>query len=96
MPPKQRTAASKSHGKQAKTSSGSNGHPENPADKAPPSSGSRQPEDSARRRRRSKVKWSPVFKKMGYVALIFLVPSILNYAALKQESRMLVPKGIDV
>ena len=44
-------------------------------------------------RREKKVKWSPVFRRMGYIALILIVPALLNYAALSQEARVLVAKG---
>lgn len=88
MPPKQRSASgSKTHSKAKQSSSSSHAGEKEP-------SSSEHAQVTAEERRRKKVKWSPVFKRIGYVALIFLVPSILNYAALNQESRMLVPKGM--
>ena len=47
----------------------------------------------ASRPRESKVKWSPVFKRLGYFALILAIPAFLNYAVLNQELKALVPKG---
>lgn len=90
MPPKQRSA-SKAHSK-AKSSSNRGGKSESSDERTPPSPEQLHVPEEGRRRER-KVKWSPVFKKIGYVSLIFLVPAILNYAALNQESRMLLPKG---
>lgn len=90
MPPKQRAASSgsvrKTHSKTKSTSNRTN-------EEELPSSEHAQV--TTEERRRKKVKWSPVFKRLGYVFLIFLIPSILNYAALNQESRMLVPEGIN-
>ena len=40
-----------------------------------------------------KVKWSPVFRNMGFIALLLIVPALLNYAALSQETRVLAAKG---
>lgn len=80
MPPKKRSSASSK-----KSTSSSSG------EKTPPTS--EQTAQEGERRRGSKVKWSPVFKKICYVSLIFIIPAILNYAALNQETRMLVPKG---
>lgn len=34
-----------------------------------------------------------LLRKIGYFSLIFIIPAILNYAALSQESRALVPNG---
>ena len=86
MPPKKRSTASSKA--QIKSTSSSDV-------KTPPASEQTpQEEQEERRRRGSKVKWSPVFKKIGYVSLIFIIPAILNYAALNQEARMLVPKGM--
>lgn len=45
------------------------------------------------KKKKSKVKWSPVFRRLGYFALIIFIPTVLNYAALKQETRALVDKG---
>ena len=89
MPPKQRSVGSKANSK-TKSPPSSSARPEGPGENAPRSSEHAQ---STTARRRKEVKWSPVFKRLGYVSLIFLVPAILNYAALNQDSRMLVPKG---
>ena len=52
------------------------------------------PEEAQRRQKKKKtVKWSPVFRRMGLFALMLLVPAFLNYAALSQETRVLVAKG---
>ncbi len=34
-----------------------------------------------------------LLKKFGYFSLIIIVPCVLNYAALSQEAKVLVPKG---
>ena len=88
MPPKKRSTASNKA--QAKSTSSSSSNEKTP----PASEQTEQPEEERRRRRQgSKAKWSPVFKRIGYFSLIFIIPAILNYAALNQEARMLVPKG---
>ena len=52
------------------------------------------PEEAQRRQQKKKtVKWSPVFRRMGLFALMLLVPAFLNYAALSQETKVLVAKG---
>lgn len=52
------------------------------------------PEEAQRRQKKKKtVKWSPVFRRMGLFALMLLVPAFLNYAALSQETKVLVAKG---
>ena len=51
------------------------------------------PEEAQRRQKKKTVKWSPVFRRMGLFALMLLVPAFLNYAALSQETRVLVAKG---
>lgn len=95
MPPKQRSGAARTQDKTKSTSSQA-ARSEDSSKNAPSSSdrAQAQAQGAAAGRRRREVKWSPVFKKLGYVSLIFLVPAILNYAALNQEMRMLVPKGI--
>lgn len=90
MPPKKRsTSNSKSQTK-----------PKSSSDEKTPSTSEQtaqgEQEEGERRRRGSKVKWSPVFKRIGYISLIFIIPAILNYAALNQEARMLVPKGTTI
>jgi hypothetical protein len=86
MPPKKRSTTSSKAQTKSKSSSG---------EKIPPTSEhpAHEQDQEERRRRGSKVKWSPVFKRIGYISLIFIIPAILNYAALNQETRMLVPKG---
>lgn len=39
------------------------------------------------------VSWMPVFKTVAYFALAIMIPTLLNYAVLNQEARMLVPAG---
>ncbi len=36
---------------------------------------------------------SSLLKKCGYFSLIIIVPTVLNYAALSQEAKALVPEG---
>ena len=51
------------------------------------------PEEAQQREKKKKtVKWSPVFRRMGLFALMLLVPAFLNYAALSQETRVLIAK----
>lgn len=34
-----------------------------------------------------------LLKTLGYFSLIFVIPAIINYAALNQEARALIPDG---
>jgi hypothetical protein len=45
------------------------------------------------RREKGGVSWSPVFKRIGVFFLVISIPALVNYAALNQEARMLVPTG---
>lgn len=36
---------------------------------------------------------SSLLKKLGYFSLIIIIPTVLNYAALSQEAKALVPGG---
>lgn len=49
--------------------------------------------DDKKKKKKTGVSWRPVCKTMGYFGLAFLIPTLLNYAVLNQESRMLVPEG---
>lgn len=40
------------------------------------------------------VSWKPVLKTLAYFILAIAIPTLLNYAVLNQEARMLVPAGI--
>lgn len=51
-------------------------------------------EEVQRRRKRGEVSWTPVFKRIGIFFLIILIPALVNYAALNQEARMLLPDGM--
>ena len=88
MPPK---------AKQRKSAVAESKQPEN-ASEEPPVHAQRQkltlPDEQLVEKKKRKVKWSPVFRRMGYFALIILIPTVLNYAALKQETRALVAKGV--
>ena len=42
------------------------------------------------------VSWTPVFKRIGFFLLLFLIPGLLNYAVLNQEARMLIPEGTNL
>ena len=44
--------------------------------------------------RKRKVSWKPVFKTLACFMLAIAIPTLLNYAVLNQEARMLVPAGI--
>ena len=50
-------------------------------------------QEQQRPARRGGVSWSPVFKRIGFFLLIICIPALLNYAALNQEMRMLLPNG---
>ncbi len=39
------------------------------------------------------VRWSPVFKRIGVFVLILAIPAFLNYVAVNQEARVLMPQG---
>ena len=39
------------------------------------------------------VSWAPVFKTLAFFFLLIAIPTLLNYAVLNQEARMLVPAG---
>lgn len=43
--------------------------------------------------KKREVKWWPVFKRIGLFLAILAVPAFLNYVAVNQEARVLMPKG---
>ena len=88
MPPKQRQSRSKEQQQQEKGKRGG-GEGRGGGGKEPSS----QPQDQ-QKRKKDGVSWMPVFKRLGAFLLVFLIPALLNYAALNQEARMLLPKGI--
>lgn len=45
------------------------------------------------RKEKREVKWTPVFKRIGYFSLVFIIPAVLNYGALNQERGALIPQG---
>lgn len=91
MPQRQR-ASSKSKAK----ATGSKQEDDSPAARAGgEEANSEEQQQQQQRARRGGVSWSPVFKRIGFFMLLFLIPALLNYAALNQEMRMLVPNGIN-
>lgn len=66
---------------------------DSPAGSEEPSS-EQQQQQQQQRTRKGGVSWAPVFKRIGFFMLIILIPALLNYAALNQETRMLVPNGM--
>lgn len=80
--PRQRASASS----KPKASKVGEGQAEGPS--APP-----EEPNQERGRRKGGVSWAPLCKRLAFFLLIILIPSILNYAVLNQESRMLVPTG---
>ncbi len=54
------------------------------------------PQGEEKKRKKKGVSWRPVCKTIGYFGLAFLIPTLLNYAVINQESRMLVPEGIAI
>ena len=87
MPPKHRSKAQSSKDQSASTSK------ESSDDEHSKSAHAMEEELRRRQKKKKEVKWSPVFKRMGYFALLFIVPAILNYAALNQERGVLIPQG---
>lgn len=85
MPPKQRQTAGK-----PKAKKGSSTEKEESKEHREASGG----EGGAEQRRgKSGVSWTPVFKRIGIFIFVLSIPTLLNYAALNQETRMLLPSG---
>ena len=84
MPPKQRQAAGKPKAKAS--SAGKEESKENK--KASEGEGGAE-----QRKGKSGVSWTPVFKRIGIFIFVLSIPALLNYAALNQETRMLLPSG---
>lgn len=91
MPPRQRPS-SKAQAK--KSDSGRNQQEQGDTGNRTEGAGLGGPEGGQQRARRGGVSWSPVFKRIGVFLLIILIPTLVNYAALNQEARMLVPEGM--
>ena len=88
MPARQRGSKSKD-----KDGSSGKGASEEGGGSVVPGEGEGVSEGAERRRKRGGVSWTPVFKRIGIFFLIILIPALVNYAALNQEARMLLPEG---
>lgn len=89
MPTRQR-AGSKPKAKAASSSTQGEGQDGDPLDGEGPSA---EAEGGQQRVKKKGVSWTPVFKRIGFFFLLFLIPGLLNYAVLNQEARMLIPAG---
>ena len=88
MPPKQRKKTESPESKQSDHTA------KQPSAQAQPQKKLTLPDGQVIEKKKKTVKWSPVFRRLGYFALIILIPTLLNYAALKQETRALLAKGV--
>ena len=93
MPPRQRPASKPKAGATAAAAASTEGTRRPVGGGEGPGTATGEEGEGGRGRRKGGVSWSPVFKRIGVFLLIFLVPALLNYAALNQETRMLVPSG---
>ncbi len=71
--------------------------PAEPSDKpGEESKEQKQPNPPTERQQKRGGRCSSLLKKFGYFSLIIIVPTVLNYAALNQEAKALVPEGQQV
>ena len=92
MPPRERSVKGRPKGGSSKQEDG------NEKSEDPPSAREREAEAPPQERRRSRPRrkgpeWTPVFRKLGIGCVLFLIPLVLNYAALNQEHKAFLSQG---